>query len=366
MTKSNSEKKKSPAKGILTAVILLTVSICLLWFVQRLLMPKYQKGVVEGSFTEEYYKENVPHEVVFFGDCDVYENYSPIKMYQEYGISAYIRGSGEQYIWQSYYLLRDTLRHETPKVVVLTVHGLQFNKSRYEAYNRMTLDGMKWSQDKVDAINASMTKGETFASYVFPILRFHDRWNELTPTDFKHIFSKDITSHNGYYMRCDVKPFTKYPPQVPLIDPNFGSNAMDYLDKIRLLCEEKGIKLVLVRAPLEYGWYPQWDKNVEKYAAQYGLTYLNFNNYSEEIGIDLTTDTYDEGVHLNLAGAEKLSVYFGKILKDNYGLTDFRNNPEVAAEYEKKIAFYDYMRADQEREIKEYGALKSYGANAIE
>ena len=366
MQKKDQVKKSIPVKGSVTAVLLIAVSIVLFWFIQRLLMPKYQKGVVEGSFTEEYYKETVPHEVIFFGDCDVYENYSPIKMYQEYGISAYIRGSGEQYIWQSYYLLRDTLRHETPKVVVLTVHGLQFDKTRYEPYNRMTLDGMKWSKDKVDAINASMTKGEAFASYVFPILRYHDRWNELTPTDFKHVFSKDITSHNGYYMRCDVMPFSQYPPQQPLMNPNFGSNAMGYLDKIRELCEEKGIKLVLVRAPLEYGWYPQWDKNVEKYAAQYGLTYLNFNNYTKEIGLDLTKDTYDAGVHLNLSGAEKLSVYFGKYLKDNYGLTDFRNDPAVSAVHKNKIAFYDFMREDQEREIREYGALKSYGANAIE
>jgi hypothetical protein len=366
MQKKALDKKAFPVKGFVTAVLLIAVSIVLFWFIQRLLMPKYQVGVVEGSFTEEYYKENVPHEVIFFGDCDVYENYSPIKMYQEYGISSYIRGSGEQYIWQSYYLLRDTLRYETPKVVVLTVHGLQFDKPRNEAYNRMTLDGMKWSQDKVDAINASMMPGETFASYVFPVLRFHDRWKELTPTDFKHIFSKDITSHNGYYMRCDVIPFTQYPPQQPLMNPNFGSNAMGYLDKIRELCDSKGIKLVLVRAPLEYGWYPQWDKNVEKYAAQYGLTYLNFNNYTKEIGLDLTKDTYDAGVHLNLTGAEKLSVYFGKYLKENFSLTDYRNDPAVSAEYKKKINFYDFMREDQEREIREYGELKSYGANAIE
>ena len=230
----------------------------------------------------------------------------------------------------------------------------------------MTLDGMKWSKDKADAINASMMKGETFASYVFPVLRYHDRWNKLTVTDLKHIFTKDITSHNGYYMRCDVMPYTQYPPQQPLINPAFGDNAMYYLDQIRQLCEQKGITLILVRAPLEYGWYPQWDANVENYAKQYGITYLNFNKYTEAIGLDLTNDTYDAGIHLNLTGAEKLSVYFGKYLKTNYELTDFRENQAVAAKYEKKIEFYDFMREDQERELREYGTLKSYGANAIE
>ena len=110
------------------------------------------------------------------------------------------------------------------------------------------------------------------------------------------------------------------------------------------------------------------ENNAEMHAilAQYNLPYLNFNNYTKEIGLDLTKDTYDAGVHLNLSGAEKLSVYFGKYLKDNYGLTDFRNDPAVSAVYKNKIGFYDFMREDQEREIREYGALKSYGANAIE
>ena len=366
MAENVSKKKAFPVKGFITAVVLIAVSIVIFWLLQRLLMPKYQKGAIEGSFTEEYYKEKVPHDVIFFGDCDAYANYSPIKMYQEYGISSYIRGNGEQYIWQSYYLLRDTLKYETPKIVVLAVHGLQFDKPRYEAYNRMTLDGMRWSKDKVDAINASMIKGETFASYVFPIFRYHERWNKLTASDFEHIFSKEVTSHNGYYMRCDVMPYDNFPAKAPVYSKTFGSNAQYYLDQIRMLCEEKGIKLILVRAPVETGWYQHWDKNLTKYAEEHGLKYLNFKSVSKEIGIDLSTDTYDTGVHLNIYGAEKLSVYFGKYLKDNYDLTDYRNVPEVAAEYAKKIEYYNFIKADQEREIKEYGELKSYGINAVE
>ncbi|MBR4557057.1 MAG: SGNH/GDSL hydrolase family protein [Clostridiales bacterium] len=363
---AKAEKESKALTKIITALALVAVSVAILWFAQRLLMPKYQVGIIEGSFTEEYYKEKVPHDVVFFGDCDAYENFSPIKMYQEYGISSYIRGSGEQYICQSYYLLRDVLQTETPKVVVLSIHNLQHDAPHNEAYNRMTLDGMRWSQDKIDAINASMTKDETFASYVFPILRYHDRWSSLTKTDFEHVFSKDITSHNGYYMRCDVKAETLLPPMPLQIDYSFGENAMYYLDQIRILCEEKGIELLLVRAPIEYKWYPQWDENVEKYAAQYGLTYLNLCDYKEEMGLDMSVDTYDGGAHLNLFGAEKNSVFFGQYLIDHYELTDYRTIPAVAAEYEKDIQFYNDMRDDQLYEIDTYGELKSYGPFAVE
>ena len=358
--------EKTKLKKIITALVLLALTIGILWFVQRLFMKKYQVGVIEGSFTEEYYKEKVPHDVLMFGDCDMYENFSPIKMYEDYGVSSYIRGSGEQYMWQSYYLLRDSLRIETPKVVVLSIHNMQNEyPKRLEVYNRMTLDGMRWSKDKVDAINVSMTEEETFVSYVFPILRFHYRWNELTETDFRHVFSKDVASHNGYYMRCDVKGVKESWPTPGRTSYKFDETSMYYLDQIRQLCAEKGIELLLVRAPIEHGWHEQWDENIRKYAAQYGLTYINLCDYADEMGIDMTQDTYDQGAHLNIYGAEKVSVFFGKYLIDNYDLTDYRTVPSVAKEYEKDIEFYNFVRDDQLSELKEYGKLIHYGPFAV-
>ncbi|MBQ1739401.1 MAG: SGNH/GDSL hydrolase family protein, partial [Clostridiales bacterium] len=68
------KKESGKLKKIITALVLLALSFGILWFVQRLLMQKYQVGVIEGSFTEEYYKEKVPHDILIFGDCDAYEN----------------------------------------------------------------------------------------------------------------------------------------------------------------------------------------------------------------------------------------------------------------------------------------------------
>jgi hypothetical protein len=167
-------------------------------------------------------------------------------------------------------------------------------------------------------------------------------------------------------MRCDTNPFVGYPIQQPLLTPEFGDNAMYYLQKITDLCKENGITLILVRAPLEYGWYPEWDQNIQEFADANGITYLNFNDYKEEMGLDLSTDTYDAGIHLNIYGAEKLSAFFGEYLVTNYDLTDYRNVPEVAAVYQEKIAFYDYMRDDQLAELEQYGQLVSYGPNAAE
>ena len=345
-------KGKKTVKWIAVAVLTLGS----LFLLQRLLEPKYVEDVVEGALIAEYYEEEKDpdvreHDVVFIGDCEVYENFSPAVLWQEYGINSYIRGSAQQLIWQSYYLLEDTLRYETPKVIVFNVLSLKYNEPQKEAYNRMTLEGMKWSLSKVKSIQASMTDSEHFLDYVFPILRYHSRWSDLDKEDVEYLFHSKRVSHNGYYMRVDVKPAENVPAGQPLADYSFGENAMSYLDKMTELCEEKGIQLVLIKAPSLYPyWYDEWEEQVEAYAEEQGLLYVNFLELTEEAGIDFSQDTYDAGLHMNLSGAEKLSRYFGQILTEETAVTDRRDEPALCEAWEKKLAEYELDKEEQYRQ----------------
>lgn len=344
-------KKRKVLKLAGTAAIVLAS----LYLLQRLLVPKYAADVVEGAFIAEYYQEEKDHDVIFIGDCEVYENFSPAVLWEEFGINSYIRGSAQQLIWQSYYLLEDTLRYETPDVVIFNVLSMKYDEPQKEAYNRMTLEGMEWSLSKVKAVCASMTEGESFLDYVFPLLRYHSRWSELGADDFNYMFRTEKVSHNGYYMRVDVKPAENVPEGRILADYRFGDNVYRYLDKITQLCKEKGIRLILVKAPSLYPyWYDEWEEQMDEYAAENDLLYINFLELIEETGVDFETDTYDAGLHMNLAGAEKITRYLGEVLKREVGLPDRRGEEHLSAVWEGKIAAY-------EQEMKEQ--YEKYGMN---
>ena len=332
---------KKHVKKLAAAGAVLCVAILGLSLLQLLVMPKYMSDVVEGAMVAEYYKEEKNHDVIFIGDCELYENISPAVLWEEYGINSYIRGSAQQLIWQSYYLLEDTLRYEKPQVVVFNVLSMKYNEPQSEAYNRMTLDGMKLSAAKLKSIQASMTKEENMLEYLFPILRYHSRITELKREDFTYLFRRDKVTHNGYYMRVDVKAAKDVPEGRKLGDYQFGENAYAYLDKMADLCEQEGIELVLVKVPSLYPyWYEEWDAQMEEYAEMRGLKYYNFLERSEEIGLDFTKDTYDGGLHLNLSGAEKLSSYFGGILTEECQVKSRRGDSHLEAVWEKKLALY--------------------------
>lgn len=351
-------------KRMIKIIAALLVMVLVLFTLQRILMPKYVSEALDGRLVAEYYDSAQNHDVVFVGDCEVYENISPVKLWQDYGISSYVRGSPQQLIWHSYYLMEETLRYETPKAFVFNVLSMKYGQPQNEAYNRLALDGMKWSQSKVNSINASMTEEEDFLSYVFPLLRFHARWSELQAEDFEYAFKKvPQLSINGYLMRVDVDGIDQLRKGQELSDYTIADVCWEYLDKMRTLCQENGVELILMKAPTNTPkcyWYNQWDVQVKAYAEKHGLRYYNFLENIDEIGLDYNTDTYDQGFHLNLSGAEKLSTYFGKILVEELELTSHHGDATYEPVWTELTRQYNRIKEIQENLLKENGKLTGF------
>ena len=342
-------------KKLLISVAAILVVIVILGTLQALVVPKYITNP-EGALTGEYYADKGGHDVIFVGDCEVYESFVPSIMWEKYGITAYIRGSAQQLAWHSYYILEETFKYEKPKVVVFNVLALKYGEPQSEAFNRMTLDTMKWSKHKVSAIKAAMTDKESFVDYLFPLLRYHSRITELKEEDFKYCFT-DVpdVSDNGYLMQTGIVPMTEFEEGRELLDYTLPATSMEYLDKMKELCEENGSELVLIKAPTNswgYWWYDEWEEQIVEYANEKGLTYYNFIPLCEEIGIDWNVDTYDAGMHLNVYGAEKMSVYFGKILTENHGVESQKGNDELSAKWNEHFRIYNERKKTMEESSK--------------
>ena len=152
-------------------------------------------------------------------------------------------------------------------------------------------------------------------------------------------------------MQVGVKPVVAEHVEKPIANYNFGENSWKYLDMMQDLCEKHGTELVLIKAPsLSPVWWDQWDAQIEEYAQKNDLLYINFLDYQEEIGIDWNTDTYDTGLHLNVYGAEKLSRYFGEILKQEFDLKDRREDESFSSVWEEKIKTYNERKISLEAE----------------
>ena len=99
-------------------------------------------------------------------------------------------------------------------------------------------------------------------------------------------------------------------------------------------------------------WWPQWDAQIEQYAKENDLLYINMLEHQEEIGINWQTDTYDTGLHLNVYGAEKAADWFGKILQEQCKVPDRRNDAQLSALWAEKCETYHARKKALETESK--------------
>ena len=322
----------------LKLLIVIILFFGIVFVLGKLVSLKYINEYPEGSFISDYYKEENEHDVIFLGDCEAYTTFSPINLYEKYGITSYIRGNSQQLIGASYFILRETLKYEHPKVVVLSVGLMRYDKQVKEEYNRLLLDKMKWSREKLDLIKYLMLDNENILSYIFPLLRYHDRITKLNSDDLKYLFNDRVVSHNGFIINQEVKPLNTLPSKKVLDSYIFSESNMEYLKKIMKLCQENNITLVLEKSPTMYPfWYDEYEKQIKDFANTYHLDYYNLLEKKNEIGLNFTKDTYDSGVHLNLSGAIKTTEYFGKILKEKYALQNHQNDDKIKLDYEKKL-----------------------------
>lgn len=312
-------------KKIFACLLAVGLTVVMLAVLSRLVMPKYVGDSREGSLIGEYYRavdRGERHDVIFIGDCEAYSSFSPPVLWENYRFRSFVRGSPSQSIAQSYHILCETLGYEMPHAVVLSVYALCHEERPSEAYSRMTLDSMLPSMHKVRAVRDSIREGESQLSYFLPLLRFHSRWSELGGEDFEYFFGSPSVSHNGYLLRREIEPFVNDIPNDELAPHALPKENFEYLDKIRQVCVDSGITLLLVKVPTDswrYPWYDEWSSEIRDYADANQLEYYDLTECIDEIGIDPENDSYDGGLHLNVYGAEKTTRYFGEILRECIG-----------------------------------------------
>ena len=335
---------------LLYFVIIFVVFALALTFFSRLVEPKYISYAREGNLISEYYAEvdsGRRHDVVMIGDCEAYSAFVPPVLYEKYGIRSFVRGSPSQSVAQSYFLLCETLKYEKPRAVVFSVYALSKEEKPPEPYNRMTLDGMRMSREKVLAVRASMNGGESMASYFLPLLRFHSRIFELEGEDFRYIFDRPKVSHNGYFLETAVVPGGELSENDGEVG-SIPSENLAYLEAMADLCRESGVELILVKTPISswrYPWSSETERELARFAESKNLSYYNLIEVADEIGIDLSRDTYDGGLHLNVYGAEKVTAFFGAILSEKHDINGERNN----AWDEKVDRYYNEKDAGETR-----------------
>ena len=311
------------SKKIIQIIIFFAIGIVLFYMISSILMPEWMSPKYVTLGIRGFYKENKNTiDTLFRGDSNIYNGVSPIKIWKDTGITSYNYASSEQKIWTSYYLIKEALKYQKPKVIAIEAFGLLGEENSANDLVRQVYDNMPFSFNKLEAIQDPIYKFSTLdkISFVFPIIRYHSRWNTISEADFWRYRFDYNSPYKGYQMEKDKRNGPR--DQKEAIATIVGDNVRTYMNKIQELCKQNDIQLFIIKIPTSKLWGIPQNQAIEQYAKEIQVPYIDLN---AEVTMNWDEDTYDNGVHLNVYGAEKVSKYLGNYLKNNYNLQDHRN-----------------------------------------
>lgn len=336
-------------KLLLTLIITFILTLPILIISSKIFMPKWidhrmnmMTFIMKGFYQEP--KNSL--DIVILGNSDTYRGVDPLVMYHEYGFTSYNYVAAGERIWMAYALFNESLKYQKPQIIMLNTDELYFTHKATVGNNSKVYDNMKFSLNKIISVFDSNYKNSRLAklSHFLPIFRYHSRYSELDSNDLKYAFYNERYALKGMDMVAYQVPYTgdkDYMKDLGEVE-SLPEVSKYYLDKMIEECQKRNIEFILYHTPSpDSSSYAKY-MGVKEYADKNNIPFLELNLNLKEIGIDWKTDTSDGGDHLNLYGSEKVSLYLGKYLTDNYNLPDHRNEEK-----------YNYWNEDYEVYLKE-------------
>ncbi len=310
---------KRGIKIILRIALFLVLFCFVFYLVDTTLQFKYDDGITPMEDFYSYPEDSI--DVIMLGSSHLGVNVDTTILANQYGIASYKLWGATQPIWNAYYNLVEALKTQHPKVVVLEALGLAHDTEYYGSANAVkNTFGLRWSRNKVDAIQASFEPDEMMDA-LFPLAQYHSRYAELETKDFSYYFWDDPHSeHNtqNWDAVCPMEEPSTSQKTLPL-----GDKQLKYLKKIIYLCEKNDIPLVVFTAPYTIPDEERARLNTaNELLTEENIDQLDCLTNYKDYGIDFSTDFGDTAGHLNSAGCAKLSSVLGEYLRSHYDLPD--------------------------------------------
>lgn len=279
---------------------------------KSLLLPWNMSVKVGGFYNEP--KDSI--DIMLFGSSHMYCSVDPVELQKLTGQSSYILATQEQPIWATYYYIREALKTQKPKIVVLEVNMVTADQDYAEdGPNYSALDPIRFSMNRIRMALATAPWGHK-RELLFNIYKYHGRWAELDKDDITQSYKKERDPQRGFVELDNVSPqaITVNPASVKAAAPLLPK-VTDYLNRIIDLSKEKGFRLVFFKSPSNPTREEQEKYNAAfQLARERGIPYLDCNQYYREIGIDPKTDFFD-GHHLNISGVRKVTPFVAEKLR---------------------------------------------------
>lgn len=324
------KNRKIPARafGFLACVLLLVWGLTALLKDKRVTFDYDTTRKVEGFYAEE--KDSL--DFIFIGSSQMFTSVVPAVLWEEYGITSYDFGANEQPMYLSYYYIKEALKYQNPKAIVLEVSYCNAREYASEGVHHINLDDLRMGPVKLEAVFDIIPAGERLP-YLLELAKYHDTWTDLDRASLKYMTGDRHNPYKGYTPStegfADGGVFNEEIAKVTEI-AELAPLSLEYMEKIIALCKEKGVDLLFLKTPNDHIQNQPAYNAVARLAKEHDIPYLDLN---QQMAGQL---------HNHVFHAETITRRIGQWLTSLYEVEDKRENPDYAVWHEDARYYYRY------------------------
>lgn len=328
---------------VLVLLVAFAINIC-----YKALSWKDTTGGYLSAYSQLYHTPENTMDVVFLGTSHVYCDIYPSILWRDYGVAGFDMAVSGQDRMSAYYSLKELLKTQSPKIVLVDLFALHFDGQVDHANEYRNLMGMKYSKNMLDHVKSyDANPNVNRVDYLlrFPII--HTRYKELTKYDFVQygpsVYGKgeDIYFENRAWNEGDEQAYSKTTEVAEL-----SESELQWLEDLKKLSKDYGFELGFTILPTnaDDALQARWNA-VKLWTDENNIPLYDFNQQREAIGITNQGDYLDAG-HLNAFGAEKMSRYLYDTVLSPAGVENHKGDERYQS-WEDNLKRFRHMQVKQ-------------------
>lgn len=325
---------------ILRGFVLGAIGIMIPLYLMNYLLVNDVKSYTRIMFNELYHQDNI--DVLFLGSSHSYRSINPQIIDEMWDKNTFNGGTSSQTLDGSYVILKEAVKYNKIDKVYLEVFYTMMGNT-YSQRTEITpvyiiSDYLRPSIDKYVYMLTAIPKEH----YVEGFVKCRRSWKKIFQKDYINdlVMMKQTDAYKkyeyvgyeneGYIGKGYVGNYTKVGKGafiyegdfVPVRDNRWSEDDIRYLKKIKKICEDNDIELVLYSAPISdfrlcnVANYDNYVRQVNDLAIDLGVEYYDFNLCNSET-LALNEEHFYDDNHLNLAGGEIFSKCFAVVMTDD-------------------------------------------------
>lgn len=303
------------------------LALAMLFYANYVLTPKHDYGIC--SMVNLYRQEPDSIDVLAVGTSLTYAGVNTNVLWAEYGIAAYDLCSAEQPFWVSYYVIREALKTQHPRLILLDAKSSIYTQD-FSRRGRTILStyGIAGLENRIGAIQACVETPQEAVGYILGLPEVHSNYQRLTFSDFRLPPDNGGRGENwkGFIEAKGVEAHERPSLVYNSVRRNMNARQEEYARKIFALAQQEGIELMLIGIPNpDYAHDHMYYNALWAVAEEYGISGINYNDPSLRYGLRYSSD-FADWQHLNVKGSVTFSRKLGADLMERYDLPDRRGD----------------------------------------